>query len=330
MAIVNEQAPVVKLSDFILEKYQVELYLQLLHLSHPTISGNKWFKLKYNLQEAKRLKLNTILTFGGAFSNHIHATAVACKELGFRSIGIIRGERSSELNPTLTFAENCGMRLHYVDRSEYKNKHTEIFVEQLKELFGEFYLIPEGGSNELGVKGCTEIMENVKRTRDEGLVMRGKEQRLEEVKSEEFDYVCCACGTGATLAGITLSLKPHQKAIGFSSLKGRAFLDEVVNKFIGEYNKSCYSSIENTKLKGEYIINTDYHFGGYAKITPQLLAFVYDFEKKHSIPLDYVYTSKMLFGLHDLVKKNYFNKGAKLLALHTGGLQGNAGFKEPQ
>ncbi|MBI2269978.1 MAG: 1-aminocyclopropane-1-carboxylate deaminase/D-cysteine desulfhydrase [Bacteroidetes bacterium] len=317
MSTVNEQPPIIKLNDPILNKQGAELFVCKLYLTHPTISGNKWFKLKYNLQEAKRLGLNTILTFGGAYSNHIHATAAACKEYGLKSIGIIRGERSNPLNSTLTFAESCGMQLYFIDRGVYRNKNTDAFIEKLKTEFGAFYLVPEGGSNLLGVTGCVEIMGNVKAARDEG-------QRT----IEDFNYVCCACGTGATLAGITLSLKPHQKALGFSVLKGGEFLKEGVQLFIDEYNKNTPRLSGLIPSTSEYGIETNYHFGGYAKVTPQLFEFASNFEKQHNIPLDYVYTSKMFFGLFDLIKKGYFNKGSRIIAIHTGGLQGNKGFQK--
>lgn len=323
MLTINQHAPVIKLFDPELDQHGVELFVYKLYLTHPTISGNKWFKLKYNLREAKQLRLNTILTFGGAYSNHIHATAAACKEYGLKSIGIIRGERNDPLNPTLTFAESCGMRLYFIDRESYRNKNTDAFIEKLKAEFGTFYLVPEGGSNLLGVKGCVEIMGTVKWSGDEG---RGT--------SEDFNYVCCACGTGATLAGITLSLKPHQKVIGFSALKNGVFLEEEVKMFITEYNKNIHRFFEprlsrgETKTIADFSIQTDYHFGGYAKVTPQLIKFASNFEKQHDIPLDYVYTAKMLFGLFDQIKKGYFKKGSKIIAIHTGGLQGNEGFQK--
>jgi 1-aminocyclopropane-1-carboxylate deaminase len=326
---INERPPIIKLNDPELDQAGVELFVHQLYLIHPTIGGNKWFKLKYNLQEAKRLGLNTILTFGGAYSNHIYATAAACKEFGFRSIGVIRGERT-ELNSTLTFAESCGMTLHFVDRETYRNKHTDIFIENIKQQFGEFYLIPEGGSNLLGVKGCMEIMNGA----------RDKGQGAGEIASEEFDYVCCACGTGATLAGVSLSLKPHQQAIGFSALKGGGFLEGEVEKFRDGFLEKKPPRLFEPSLQGghsrglselllrggDFKINTDYHFGGYAKTTPELIEFAKAFEKQHNIPLDYVYTVKMFFGLYDLIRKGYFKKGSKIIALHTGGLQGNQGL----
>lgn len=328
MSIVNEQPPIIKLNDATLNEQGVELFVCKLYLTHPTISGNKWFKLKYNLQEAKRLGLNTILTFGGAFSNHIHATAAACKEYGLKSIGIIRGERSDPLNPTLTFAESCGMRLNFIDRESYRNKNTHAFIEKLKAEFGAFYLVPEGGSNLLGVKGCVEIMGNAKGARDPACTEELRQAGEGRDTIEDFNYICCACGTGATLAGITLSLKAHQKALGFSVLKNGDFLKRDVQTFIDEYNKNTPRLRGVVPSIGEYGIEGDFHFGGYAKVTPQLVEFVSNFEKQHNIPLDYVYTAKMFFGLLDLIQKGYFKKGSKIIAIHTGGLQGNEGFNK--
>lgn len=329
MSIVNEHPPIIKLNDPEFAKHGVELFVYQLYLTHPTISGNKWFKLKYNLQEAKRLGLNTILTFGGAYSNHIYATAAACKEFGFSSIGIIRGERSPKLNSTLTFSESCGMQLHFIDRDKYRDKTNEAFVEKLKQQFGAFYLIPEGGSSLLGVKGCLEIMEHGRWKMEDGNIKGRKAEEAGRrtegerggIKDKDFEYVCCACGTGATLAGITLSLKPHQQAIGFSALKGGEFLKDEVDRYLIEYQNK-FSLVQNIP-GGNFCINADYHFGGYAKVSPQLIEFAKDFEARHTIPLDYTYTAKMFFGIHDLICKNYFKSGSKIIALHTGGLQGN-------
>ncbi|MFI5140689.1 MAG: 1-aminocyclopropane-1-carboxylate deaminase/D-cysteine desulfhydrase, partial [Sphingobacteriales bacterium] len=199
----------------------------------------------------------------------------------------------------------------------YRTKTTAAFIESLKKQFGDFYLVPEGGSNLLGVKGCMEIMNEPTAISDKPTV--------------KFDYVCCACGTGATLAGVTLSLKPGQKAIGFSVLKGGEFLNGEVERFVEGYkNTHRLGSTEAPPAlpagrlsRGDFNVCSEYHFGGYAKTTPELLAFKKAFEELHKIPLDQVYTAKMMFGLYDLVKKNYFKPGSKIIALHTGGLQGN-------
>ena len=251
-----------------------------LDLIHPEISGNKWFKLKYNLEEAKRLGHDTILTYGGAFSNHIHATAVACKQTGFKSIGIIRGEKSSLTNHTLSDAAANGMKLFFVSREDYNQKNNPEYIKSLTEKFGKFYLVPEGGDNELGMKGCEEILP----------------------PENDFEMIMCACGTGTTFRGISNSLKPFQKIIGISVLKGT-----------GELNS----------LAG---VNPDYHFGGYAKHTNELLEFKKNFETQNHIPLDYVYTSKLFYAANDLI--NSGKLGGKILIVHSGGLQGNRGYED--
>lgn len=268
-------------SDLFSEK-RIDVSMLRLDLIHPQISGNKWFKLKYNLEEAKKQGIDTILTFGGAFSNHIHATAVACQQFGFKSIGVIRGEKESESNSTLSEAKKYGMELYFVSREDYKRKSEEDFISELKNKFGSFYLIPEGGDNLLGEKGCEEILP----------------------KENNFDFIFCACGTGTTFKGIQKSLKPNQKLIGISVLKGEGLLNSNPN------------------------IIDDYHFGGYAKHTQQLLNFKYKFESENEIPLDYVYTAKLFFAVQDLISKNKIAANSKVLIIHSGGLQGNAGYEE--
>ena len=280
-------APIEEINDPMINKFGVKLFVKREDLIHPHISGNKWRKLKYNIIEAKRLSQNTLLTFGGAFSNNIIATASAGKEFEFKTIGIIRGEEHFPLNPILQFAKDCGMELHYIDRTAYRQKEDEQFIKNLKLKFADFYLLPEGGSNDFAVKGCTEILNDV------------------EIN---FNHVCCCCGTGATLAGIILSLKENQNAIGFSVLKGTTFLNKNVRSFI---NSSSH----------HWEINHDYHFGGYAKTTKELLKFIEGFELRNKIPIEPIYTGKMFFGIYDLIKKDFFKKGETILAIHTGGLQ---------
>ena len=276
----------------------MNLFIKREDLVDYELGGNKWRKMKYNLEAAALQNHDTLLTFGGAYSNHIYATAAAGKRLGFRTIGIIRGEAHEELNPTLQFASDCGMQLEYVDRSTYRNKTSEQYIESLNAKYGHVYLLPEGGSNVLALKGCAEIVEEI---------------------NQNFDVICCACGTGATLAGIILGLKAEQKAIGFPILKGGDFLSEEIQYFLQQTNSDTTS---NWQLK------TDYHFGGYAKTTDKLWAFVEQFKKDFDIPLDGVYTGKMFYGLFDLIKKGFFPRGSRIIAIHTGGLQGNSGFKK--
>ncbi len=293
-----------KISNSFCTERNIELSVLRLDLIQELGGGNKYFKLKYNLEAARKQNKKSLLTFGGAYSNHIAATAQAGKENGFHTIGIIRGEKQLELNPTLAFSTACGMELYYISREEYRLKDSYAFLNTLNEQFNDFYLIPEGGSNELAVRGCSEILEN-------------------EVPF--FDCVCCACGTGATLAGLICSLKKHQKAIGFSSLKGGEFLERTVQELL--FQSSTNSANPNT-AGANWNINTNYHFGGYGKTNNALFSFAEDFFVTQNIELDFVYTAKMFYGIFDLISTNYFEEGSKILALHTGGLQGNEGFKK--
>ena len=269
-------------------------------LIHPVVSGNKFRKLKYNLLQAKTENKKTLLTFGGAFSNHIAAVAFAARENGFKSIGIIRGDELGDKiaqNATLQFAQECGMKFEFVSREAYRLKNESSFLEELKLKFGDFYLIPEGGTNELAVKGCEEILTD---------------------EDREFDYICCAAGTGGTISGIINSALPDQKVLGFPALKGDFLQDEIC----------IFVQNKNWKL-----IN-DYHFGGYGKVNEELIAFINDFYNTNQIPLDPVYTGKMVFGVIDMIQKNYFPAQSNILLIHTGGLQGiqgmNAKLKKKQ
>ncbi|MBA3972388.1 MAG: 1-aminocyclopropane-1-carboxylate deaminase/D-cysteine desulfhydrase [Bacteroidetes bacterium] len=289
---ISISVPLQKIEADFLRSNDVHLFVYRLDQTHPNISGNKLFKLHYNLLKAKEQQKSTILTFGGAFSNHIAATAAAGKEQQFNTIGIIRGEKYPELNQTLVFAQSCGMELHYVTRELYKDK--ERLDEFVKNKFAErnIYMIPEGGANDLGVKGCKEITANI---------------------PGDFDIICCPCGTGTTLAGIILSLKKHQHAIGFQVLKADNYI----------YNEVQHWLKENKSDQTNWSINEQNHFGGYAKVKAELMEFMKQFKNDTGIPLDQIYTGKMMFGIYDMIRKGELKKGSKVIALHTGGLQGN-------
>ena len=279
-----------KISLPLLNLKEIDLFIKRIDLLDPLISGNKFFKLKYNMLEAKRQKKKYILTFGGAYSNHIAATAFAANKFGFKSIGIIRGEKSTNLNYTLRFAKENGMKIHYISREKYKKKHTVSFINELKDNYKSFYLVPEGGANSLAIKGTEEILDN-----------------------ENHDYICCPIGTGGTISGIINSSQSQMKILGFPAMKG---------------NDDLLTNIESwTNEKNWYIIN-DYHFGGYAKITKELIDFIMDFNFNQKIPLDVIYTSKMMYGIIDLIKKDYFPRKSSILAIHTGGIQGNIGMND--
>lgn len=270
----------------------ISMYMKREDLIHPIVSGNKFRKLKYNLIQAKIENQDTLLTFGGAFSNHIAAVAFAGKEQNFKTIGIIRGEELRNKifeNPTLQFAQDCGMQLEFVTREAYRQKTELGFLENLSAKFGAFYLIPEGGTNELAIKGCEEILSD---------------------EDASFDYICCSIGTGGTITGIINSLLPHQKVLGFPALKGEFLEDEI----------RIFAQNEN------WDVITDYHFGGYGKVSLELIAFMNQFYKESQIPLDPIYTAKMVYGVMNLIEKNYFPKKSKILLIHTGGIQGIQGM----
>ncbi|MFH1194422.1 MAG: pyridoxal-phosphate dependent enzyme [bacterium] len=276
---------------------EIIFYMKRIDLVHPKISGNKWFKMKYNIAEAMKEGYETILTFGGAFSNHVHATAAAGKIFGFKTIGMIRGEEYSPLNPTLQSAADNGMELHYLNRKTYRHRNEQNFISEIAKQFPGSYILPEGGSNKFAIKGCKEIPQSI------------------EIN---FDYICSAVGTGGTISGIISGLKENQNALGFSALKNGNFLSDAVNKFLNDATlKSC----------NNWSIITDYHFGGYAKINHELVEFVNEFERANNIPLDYIYTAKMMYGIFDLARTGFFKNGSTIIAVHTGGLQGNLGMK---
>jgi len=296
-------SPLQRLQSAFLDNAGIELYVKRDDLIHPQLGGNKWRKLKHNLIYARENQFDTLLTFGGAWSNHIYATAAAGKQLGFNTIGLIRGEPHTPLNTTLSFAEACGMKLHYIDRQQYRHKHEPSFLTGIKKQFGKVYILPEGGSNALAVKGCAET--------------------VHEISSETggaFDVICCASGTGATLAGLITGIDEvkyasKKSAIGFSALKGGKFLTTEVSNFLGDMNTASNWRIESR-----------FHFGGYAKITAELIAFMRQFHSQYDIELDAVYTAKMFYGLFELIKSGIFNPGTVIVAVHSGGLQGNKGF----
>ena len=275
----------------ILTEKKIKLFIKRIDKIHPFISGNKWYKLKYNLIEAKQKGYDTILTFGGSYSNHISATSYACKKYNLKSIGIIRGEERQFLNSTLEFASNNNMYLYYISREKYRLKNTREFLEELKLKFGHFYLIPEGGNNDLALKGTSEILD----------------------KNDKQNYICCPVGTGGTITGIINSQLSFQKVLGFPVINNSLYIEEKVASVVNNDN---------------FTFINDYKIGGYAKFDKLLVNFVNEFYKKHKVPLDIIYTGKMIYGIIDLVSKDFFSKGSSILAIHTGGLQGNRGMED--
>lgn len=292
---INHKLPIEKLKHPVAIARGIDLRVLRLDKTHPEISGNKWFKLKYNLIEAKAQGISTLLTFGGAYSNHIYAVAEAAKLFGFKSIGVIRGEAHHKLNPTLQYATESGMHFKYVDREAYRHKTNPEFIDKLRSEFGDFYLIPEGGTNSLAIKGAAEIADSI---------------------DESFDYYCLSVGTGGTITGLINGLRNKGQVIGFSALKG-SFLNDEVSALLSEYSNDQFNN---------WAINNDYHFGGYAKVKPELLDFIKKTEQELGLVLDPVYTGKMLYGVIDMISQGQFEPGTKILTIHTGGLQGRAGF----
>lgn len=285
---VQVPSPLVELHDERMTAAQVRLLLKRDDLIHPDLTGNKWRKLRDNLKAAKDVQASALLTFGGAYSNHIRAVAAAGQFTGIDTIGVIRGEEHLPLNPSLQYATDRGMRLTYLDRSTYRTKNEPAVIDRLREQFGDFYLIPEGGSNALALPGCAELVHEI---------------------DVDLDVICCACGTGGTLAGIATALDEGQTAIGVSALKGGDFL----RHDIAELQRAAYGvSTDNWEIE------LGYHFGGFAKSTSELDAFIDDFQRRHSLRLEWVYVAKMMFGLFDLVAAGRFAPGTSIVAVITG------------
>lgn len=278
--------PFQEINDYHIDAAGVRLIIKREDLNHPLVSGNKWWKLKYNLEEAVAHNASTLITYGGAFSNHIFATAAAANEFGMKSVGIIRGEETLPLNPVLSFALTSGMELFYIPRSAYRTKSpADIYLKK----FENYYLIPEGGSNPLAVKGVKEFAGSL---------------------LGDWQYICCPVGTGGTLAGFVEGVSDDTTIIGFPVLKGAEFLIEDIRKL----------SIES-KEKSNWRLMFDYHFGGYAKSNTGLTTFLQEFSSLHEVPLEKIYTGKMMAGIYDLMSKGFFERGSTILAVHTGGLQ---------
>ena len=281
-------SPVQELVDDRLARHGVGLYLKRDDLIHPEVPGNKWRKLRLNLAAAAEGGYATLLTFGGAYSNHIRATAAAGGLFGLSTVGVIRGEEHTPLNPSLAYAVSRGMRLAYLDRGAYRRKDSPETTNALRARFGEFYLLPEGGSNELGVRGCAELPREI----DVG-----------------FDVICCACGTGGTLAGIAAGLRAGQRALGFSALKGGQFLAAQVE----DLQRRAFGA-----GSGNWTIECGFHFGGFARTTPELEAFVSGFQARHGLVLERVYVAKMLAGVFALADQGAFAPGTTVVAVVTG------------
>ncbi len=262
-------------------KKEIELDILRLDKIHPLISGNKWFKLKYHFENFKAGNYKGILTFGGAWSNHIIATACACFQHKISCAGIIRGEKPSQLSGTLQEAMKMGMKIKFISRDLYRKKEAYETEQLLRSEFPEYYIIPEGGKGITGERGAAEIPDLT--------------------DSNSYTHIACAIGTATMFNGISKSLTVNQQLIGIPVLKG----------------------IKKTEELNNARILYEYHFGGYAKYTNEMIEFMNEFYKKTLIPTDFVYTSKLVYAIIDLIEQNYFKPGSKILIIHSGGLQGN-------
>ena len=280
-----------KLSDNLFEQKQVSVSVLRLDQIHAIVSGNKLFKLHYFLELVAQQMKEGIVTFGGTYSNHLVATAFACKEIGIKSIGIIRGEQPKEISHTLKACIANGMELKFITRQEYDQKEETIFLESINFSYPNFLIIPEGGYNPLGANGASLIMDRI---------------------PIDTTHICCAIGTATTFAGLLKNLKNEQQLIGFPVLKNMNDIEKRV---------TFLSSLPYNKIQIQ-IINK-YHFGGYAKKNNHLIESMNLIYEKHQLPTDFVYTGKMMTGVLDCISNGFFKKGSEILCIHTGGLQGN-------
>jgi D-cysteine desulfhydrase len=273
------------------EKCRITADLLRLDKIHPVISGNKWFKLKFHLENFFAGNYNGLITFGGAWSNHIVATACACFLQKIKCVGIIRGEKPAQLSFTLQQAESYGMQLKFISRADYKQKDKAECRETIGKEFPGYYFIPEGGAGPAGEKGAAEI--------------------LQLANPADYSHIICAVGTGTMMRGLAMAAKNHKKIIGIPVLK-----------FSNENHRQA--GIVETRHALCLPKNTGYHFGGYAKYNGTLIEFMNEFYRQTAIPTDFVYTGKLMFAVNDLAVKNFFPPGSRLLIIHSGGLQGNA------
>lgn len=280
--------PPIPVQTLVSQHIPKDIHLDVLRLDqiHPQLSGNKWFKLKYNILEAVAQNKSGLLSFGGAWSNHLHALAWAGHELQIPTAGIVRGDQVDTV--TLQDCKTWGMVLHFVDRNTYRNKSQPEYQAKIQALYPDYYLIPEGGDNAAGFQGCTEI--------------------LNAIPHSDYAVIACAIGTATTFRGLAQGLKASTELWGFPAFRGQELLLTQLNATLSNKN---------------WRIFPDYHFGGFGKITPAYVQQLHQLQDELKLPLDLVYTGKMFIGLLDLLKNQIIQPGQKLLMVHTGGLQGN-------
>lgn len=295
-------SPITQINEPLLAHKNVQLFIKRDELIHPLLQGNKWRKLKYNLLAAAQQSADTLLSFGGAYSNHLHALAAAGRLFNFNTIGIIRGERPTPLNPTLQDMQDWGMQLEFISRADYRKQESAELIQQLKQKYGAFYLIPEGGNNAAGRYGCAELLDELR---------------------ERYDYICCEVGSGTQFSALVSQHSASSQAaqqthyLGFVVMKNPALLQQLEVYF--EQQQVSYNN---------WSLNHDYHFGGFARANNILHEFIHQFKQQHGIQLEPVYSGKMLYGLYQLIKQDYFKPGSRILAIHGGGLQGLRGFAD--
>ena len=282
-------SPLTQLFDPLLAQKQLELWIKRDDLIDSVISGNKWRKLKYILDHALKMKAHTVISMGGAYSNHLHALAFVGRHLKLKTVGYIRGERPKHFSPTLQDLESWGMELRFVSRTDYRELRQFKHCDDLPLIEKGQYWLPEGGATELALQGVAELVSEI----DWG-----------------FDVLCVPCGTGTTLAGLIPAVPNNCNVHGFAALKGASFLMAEVEALL------------SNKAYANWSIQLDYHFGGFAKTNNELLLFMDAFNQQHAVELDPVYTGKMFYGLFDLITQDYFKPQQKIVAIHTGGLQG--------
>lgn len=291
---INEHSYLQTITNKLLADKKITLSIKRDDLLHPLISGNKWRKLKYNLVRMQQLGKSELLTFGGAFSNHIHACAAAGKEFNLTTHAIVRGPQLDLNNPTLKFAQQCGMQLYAVNRIEYKQRHDEAYLAALQARFPNAYILPEGGTNEFAIEGCKELAQSL----------------------PKHDYLICPTGSGGTLAGLIEGSSSKSTLLGIAVLKQADYLRDEIRALS-----------PRAKSQSNWQLLTQFHNGGYGRFTTELWQFCQYMQQQYQLPLEPIYSGKMMYALWQLINNDYFAPGSKIIAIHTGGLQGLDGLK---
>ncbi len=288
------ESPVQEIQHPLLEQKKIKLAIKRDDLLHPVISGNKWRKLKYNLINMKSKGCDSFVTFGGAFSNHLYASAMACKTFNLTGHAIIRGPHIDENNPTIKMAHACGMNLYAVNRKTYKLRHEPAFLKNLQTEFPNSAIIPEGGTNKAALSGVVELAKSL----------------------PQSDYVICATGSGGTIAGLAKGCPHNTQVIGIAVLKQASYLNQDIAQLLTDNHRGA-----------PWQLLTDHHYGGYGKFTDDVWTFCQLMKQTYQLPLEPIYTGKMLFAVWQLISRDYFPQGSSIIVIHTGGLQGLDGLR---